>query len=76
MTTDFATLEEEPTYLDAFGCYVWLEDGALLACEKGEFETSGDEYAVEVSAPESQAFLDAVNVNLGTSFVMSEFAGR
>lgn len=64
--------------LDAYGCYVWLEDGSLICSEIGEFETHGKDtdYAVEVTAPESQDFLDAVNRQLGTDFRFSQFAGR
>ena len=69
-------------YLPEFRCYVWLSggtSGALMTCEPQEYELPTqelDESAVDVSAPESQEFLDAVNKALGTSFVMSQFAWR
>lgn len=64
--------------LDGFGCYVWLEDGTLICSEIGEFEEHGTdtEYAVEVTAPEGQGFLDAVNAVLGSEFRFDQFAGR
>jgi hypothetical protein len=67
-------------YVKGYGCYVWIgEDGGLLGCEKGEFEDYGGrdcEWTYEITAPENQAFLDAVNELLGTEFKFEEFAGR
>ena len=67
-----------PVKLDGFGCCVWLEDGTLICSEIGEFEEHGtsSEYAVEVTAPEGQGFLDAVNEAFGTDFRFDQFAGR
>lgn len=63
--------------LEAWGCYVWMEGHSLVACELGDYERGDEEQAaVEVSAPESQAFLDDVNQVLGTEFEFDQFAGR
>ena len=72
--------EGKARYVKGYGCYVWVgEEGGLMGCEKGEFEDYGgreSEYVYELSAPESQKFLDVVNELLGTSFRYEEFAGR
>ncbi len=65
--------------LEAFGCYVWLDEGTLYCAEIGEFERHGIEYEFyggEVTAPEGQAFLDGCNEVLGSSFRFDQFAGR
>lgn len=64
--------------LEAFGCYVWLEGQTLFCSELGEFEEYGKEAnsTGEVTAPEGQAFLDAVNELLDTAFKFEHFAGR
>lgn len=64
--------------LPAYGCHVWLVDGTLFAVESGDFAKYGtaDEVVCEVTAPASQAFLDAVNRALGTAFKLEQFAGR
>lgn len=64
--------------LHDYGCYVWLVDGTLFCVESNDFARSGtaDEVACEVTAPESQGFLDAVNEALGTDFRLDQFAGR
>lgn len=70
--------------LPGFGCVVWVQDGALYNCEWNTFNEAGgtvqaaidaDEYG-EVTAPQSQAFLDRVNFFLGTDFRFENFAGR
>ena len=67
----------EPVKLEAFGCYVWLSDGNLIACDSRDYEKGGADFcAVDVSAPDSQKFLDAVNAALGTAFRMDQFSGR
>ena len=59
----------------------------LLSCEINDFErayhedmTLNDlinlETTVDVSAPESQDFLDAVNSHFGTKFTLDQFSGR
>ena len=63
--------------LDQFGCWVRVDDGTLLSAPQhldGEFPAL-DEWC-EVSNPESEAFLDAVNVAFRTHFKLSEFSGR
>lgn len=63
-----------PNLLD-FGCAVAHWHDALFS---RPLDTSGeqvDEWG-EVTAPESQAFLDAANAALGTSFTFDQFAGR
>ena len=60
-----------------FGCWVRVDDGTLLSAPQhldGEFPAL-DEWC-EVSNPESEAFLDAVNVAFRTHFKLSEFSGR
>ena len=68
----------EAVKLEAFGCYVWLEEcGSLSACEIGDFESANwSAQAVDVTAPEDQAFLDEVNRVLGSDFRLDQFAGR
>lgn len=63
--------------LPEFGCAVRLDDGALVEVpllSKGGIDY--DTYPIEVSAPETQAYIDAVNEALGTSFKLDEFSGR
>ena len=64
---------------------VWIEpptaeypEPSLSGCCIVEFLAEGPESqsAIEITAPESQDFLDRVNNSLGTSFKMNEFAGR
>ena len=64
--------------LDAYGCYVWLSDGALFDAEINDFIKYGQDWevAVEITAPENQDFLDAVNEVLGSDFRYEQFAGR
>ena len=68
--------------LPEFGCYAWVEywkeRWCLFACEIGDYQEGGreSEGICDVTAPESQEFLDAVNEHLGTTFQMDEFAGR
>jgi len=70
--------------LPQYGCVVWVEDGTLYDCEANTFEEAGGtvQSAIdagqggEVTAPESQAFLDRVNFHLGTDFQYDNFAGR
>jgi uncharacterized SAM-dependent methyltransferase len=72
-------MEEKATaFLDDFGCVAWLYAGVLMTQDRGDYDEYGKNFdeAVEVTAPESQAFLDAVNAKLGTDFKMDEFAGR
>ena len=60
-----------------FGCWVRVDDGTLLSAPQhldGEFPAL-DEWC-EVSNPESEAFLDAVNVAFRTHFKLIEFSGR
>ncbi len=64
--------------LPDYGCYVWISDGALFNVEGNDYEEYGaaDEVIGEVTAPESQDFLDAVNEALGSDFRLDQFAGR
>lgn len=79
-----------PKRLDEFGCYVMaLFDSGRghptdafapivifhMPTERDNASLPDDEW-VEVSAPESQEFLDAVNEFYGTFFEMSDFPGR
>ena len=70
--------------LPQYGCVVWVQDGTLYDCEANTFAEVGgtvqaaiatEQYG-EVTAPQSQAFLDRVNFHLGTSFNYDDFAGR
>ena len=70
--------------LPQYGCVVWVQDGTLFDCEANTFAAAGGtvqaaidagEYG-EVTAPQSQAFLDRVNFHLGTEFLFENFAGR
>jgi hypothetical protein len=59
-----------------FGCAVRVEDGVLLEVPmlvNGNFDYDSEG---EVTAPDSQEFLDAVNEALGTDYTMGQFAGR
>ena len=66
--------------MDDYGAYVTVEGGTLLSAamrEDGSPEMDSGSIAwSEVSAPESQDFLDAVNGLFGTDFKMDQFAGR
>jgi hypothetical protein len=72
--------------LEPWGCVVWLEGehpGTLFGWELGEFDcamAAGEfdptDMAYEISAPDSQEFLDAVNAHFGTAYQFDEFAGR
>lgn len=67
-----------------FGEYYWLDDGALISCEINTFDALGrdtDEAEKqlaggEITAPESQEFLDVINEVFGTDFKYDDFAGR
>lgn len=66
--------------LDRWGCYVWLSRWKgrtyLMNAEQGDYENGSEEAFSEVTAPDSQEFLDAVNLHFGTDFRMDQFAGR
>lgn len=68
--------------LDKFGCAVRIagESLSLQTCPlvvEGGLENGGaEECWSEVSAPDSQEFLDAVNKVFGTNFTMADFPGR
>ena len=65
--------EVEWEVLPQFGCFVKAYNGTLYSAPMGEKgELLSDEY-YEVTAPESQDFLDAANRMLGTDFNMNEF---
>ncbi len=57
------------------GCFVRVIDGALFASAMLADGTK-DADECEVTAPESQEFLDEVNAEFGTSYKFEEFAGR
>ncbi len=70
--------------LPQFGCVVWVQDGALYDCELNSFDEAGGTVQAaidagqygEVTAPQSQRFLDRINFHLGTDFLYDSFAGR
>jgi len=65
------------TVLPEFGSAIRLEEGVLLEIPLNADGTLDGEDAIgEVTVPESQEYLDAVNEALGTSFTMNQFAGR
>ncbi|WP_224962597.1 hypothetical protein [Geomonas subterranea] len=63
-----------------YGAFFMVEDGLLLECvmmDDGSMETVGGEISFgEVTAPESQEFLDGINAHFGTNFRYERFAGR
>ncbi len=72
--------ESAYVYLPEFGCVVWLDGETLYTMEANTFREGGYDInyrdGVEVTAPQSQAFLDAVNDRYATSYYMAQFAGR
>lgn len=62
--------------LPEFGCFVTLNDGVLFSCPMDEQGGPDEEDACEVTAPQSQAFLDAVNFIFNTDFQLKQFSGR
>lgn len=64
--------------LPEFGCYVGVFENTLFDCPMmiGGLPdiTDEDEFNIgEVTHPESQAFLDAVNIKFDTTFSMAQF---
>ena len=69
--------------IDSLGGFFFVDkkDGTLLSAamlQDGGIDSDGDDDIkwVEVTAPESQEVLDTINIEFGTSYVMSMFAGR
>ena len=70
--------------LPAFGCFVWIDTWqgrTVLRCESMMADGSWpafdpDNFATDVTAPESQEFLDACNAAFGISFQLDQFSGR
>jgi hypothetical protein len=61
-----------PAAIPKFGCFVWLQGTTLMgAAMLANGKLDSDEY--EITAPQSQQFLDEVNKQLGTHFKMSQF---
>jgi len=56
------------------GCFYWLRGGTLFGVADGD-SISGDQ-VFEVTAPESQDFLDEIGEQMGKTFKMEDFAGR
>ncbi len=74
-------LEEKMTAFENFGCFVSVVDGTLFYCAmqtdgSPDTEDDGEFNWGEVTAPDSQEFLDAVNAHFHTKFRMSQFSGR
>lgn len=61
-------------HLPEFGSWVCLWEGTLIETPAPLVSNFDDWY--EVTAPDSQAYLDAVNNALDTNFTMDQFAGR
>jgi len=82
---DLMALLEEPdsgvrefAILADYGCAVWVQDGYLFDAPMlvdGSIEWNEDSCG-EVTAPETQEFLDQVNAALKTNYQMEQFAGR
>ena len=66
--------------MEKYGAAFMVDKGFLMSVamnRDGSFETfDGDLDWVEVTAPESQKFLDDINKKFKTKFKMSDFAGR
>jgi len=63
--------------LENFGCYVLVDESVL--CAAPILDPPSKDTPVswgEVTAPQSQEFLDTVNSLFGTNFKMTDFAGR
>ena len=74
-------LDSNMVALEAFGCFVSMLDGTLYACAMNtdgspDVYDDGLNHWGEVTAPEEQEFLDAVNSRFGTTFKLDQFAGR
>lgn len=76
---------EEPTLIEgmkfypfeAFGSYYTVEDGTLFCLPMlADGSPSCAEDLGEVTAPESQGFLDTMNAFFDTNFKLETFAGR
>ncbi len=69
---------------ESFGSVFWLEDGTLMGVETNTYNDAGGTIEAcdaagltgDITAPESQEFLDVINAVFGTSFKFEEFAGR
>ena len=64
-----------------YGCFVKVEDGALfyvpmLIDGTPDLDEEGEPDWCEVTAPENQDYLDAINAIYGTTFRYEGFAGR
>ena len=66
--------------MEKYGAAFMVDNGTLMSVamlRDGSFETwDGDLDWVEVTAPESQKFLDDINKKFKTKFKMDDFAGR
>ena len=71
-------MDKNTVVLEDYGCVVWVDDETLFSTEIGDFQLHGTDlvYAGEVTAPESQHFLDSVNAEFDTDFYLDQFAGR
>ncbi len=61
--------------LPEFGSYVAVDAGVLYDSPMMQ-DGSRDTEFCEVTAPEDQRYLDAVNRLFGTTFTLDQFAGR
>lgn len=63
--------------LEEFGCFVKVDGDSIMSVPMlANGKRDSDDQISEVTAPESQKFLDAVNKAFQTSFRMSQFSGR
>ena len=72
-------MNEHGHYLRKYGCRVRLDGNTLIEMPVSHWAqvppTSADEW-YEVTAPQEQGYLDAVNKALGTDYALTDFAGR
>jgi hypothetical protein len=81
LTFELTALSQGAIKMPEYGTWVKIEDGNILDCnimvdESPETDEDGKLVWGEVTAPEHQEFLDAVNVLFGTEYKHEDFAGR
>jgi hypothetical protein len=59
-----------------FGCFVVVRDGVILTCPMMADGSHASEGWGDMTAPESQEFLDEINLGFGTDFRFDQFSGR
>jgi hypothetical protein len=63
-----------------YGCVVWIEKSwgkqVPVICEANDYYCNQARGVCDLTAPESQAFLDLINDFFGTNFRYEDFSGR